>query len=259
MAGRDDSYLKLTGYMRLAKSALYGGRAQDARTFLNQAIGAFPEGDPGRTGAWLESASLRLETGDAADALEDARQAKQDGARTAGHWWGIYLSALALARLDRWDEAEQAAEQIRGLIDTIPSERWRRSYGHLAGVFSLLRDDAPGAIEKLTAAEPLLAARAAPHLLDTDEHVPLWFSLASAHLANGDEDEAARWFQRISDCTTEHINWPVQYVRSFYFLGKIHEERGEMDKAREYYQRFLDFWGEGDLDRERVAEARSKL
>ena len=78
-------------------------------------------------------------------------------------------------------------------------------------------------------------------------------------MANGDNEEAAKWFLRILESTTEHINWPIQYVRSLYFLGKIHEQRGEQDKAREYYQRFVDFWGEGDLDRERVEEARGKL
>jgi hypothetical protein len=31
-----------------------------------------------------------------------------------------------------------------------------------------------------------------------------------------------------------------------------------MDRAREYYQRFVDFWGDGDIDRERVEEARTK-
>ena len=48
-------------------------------------------------------------------------------------------------------------------------------------------------------------------------------------------------------------------VRSFDFLGKIHENRGEMDKAREYYRRFYEYWKDGDMDRERVAEAKSKL
>lgn len=112
----------------------------------------------------------------------------------------------------------------------------------------------------MTAAEALLPSRGAPHLYDhTNEHVPLWFTLASAHLANGDVDEAATWFRRVSESTTEHVTWPLQYVRSYYFLGKIHEERGESDAAREYYRRFVDFWGDGDLDRERVAEARRKL
>ena len=72
-------------------------------------------------------------------------------------------------------------------------------------------------------------------------------------------NEAARWFERITESTTEHISWPILYVRRFYFLGRIHENRGEMEKAREHYQRFVDFWRDGDLDRERVEEARARL
>jgi hypothetical protein len=32
-----------------------------------------------------------------------------------------------------------------------------------------------------------------------------------------------------------------------------------MDKAREYYQRFVDFWRDGELDRDRVEEAKQKI
>jgi hypothetical protein len=41
-------------------------------------------------------------------------------------------------------------------------------------------------------------------------------------------------------------------------MGKIYERRGDMDRARQYYRRFMDLWKDGDIDRERVAEARSK-
>ena len=96
----------------------------------------------------------------------------------------------------------------------------------------------------------------APHI---PSHVPLWFSTASAYRAEGNEEEAAKWFQQITESTSERINWPLPYVRSFYFLGKIYESRGQMDEAREYYRRFVDFWKDGDLDRERVQEALGKL
>ncbi len=36
-------------------------------------------------------------------------------------------------------------------------------------------------------------------------------------------------------------------------------ESGETEKARENYKRFYDFWKDGDFDRERVEEARTKL
>ena len=78
-------------------------------------------------------------------------------------------------------------------------------------------------------------------------------------MASGDEESASRWFRRITELTTERLNWPIPYVRCFYFLGKIHENRGEMEKAREYYRRFYEYWKDGDFDRERVGEALSKI
>jgi len=76
---------------------------------------------------------------------------------------------------------------------------------------------------------------------------------------NIEDEKAAEWFLRVAESTTEHVSWPIPYVRSFYFLGKIHENRGEMEKAREYYRRFYEYWKDGDMDRERVEEAKSKL
>jgi len=51
----------------------------------------------------------------------------------------------------------------------------------------------------------------------------------------------------------------VEFVRSLYFLGQISERRGDRARARAYYQRFVNYWGDGDIDRERVAEARKKI
>jgi len=46
------------------------------------------------------------------------------------------------------------------------------------------------------------------------------------------------------------------YVRSYYLLGQIALERGDLEEARTHYQRFLDHWADGDLDRDRVAQAK---
>ena len=105
----------------------------------------------------------------------------------------------------------------------------------------------------------MLPPRGFPGGPGVNQHVDIWYSLASARLAAGDEAKAAEWYQKIVESTTERITWPIEFVRSNYFLGQIYENRGEMDRAREYYQRFLDFWEDGDMDRERVEEARSKL
>jgi tetratricopeptide (TPR) repeat protein len=86
----------------------------------------------------------------------------------------------------------------------------------------------------------------------------IWFDLGSALLAAGRDDDAAKRFQLIVD-RSERLYFPIEYVRSLYFLAQIAERRADRPKAREYYQRFVDFWGDGDIDRERVAEARRKI
>ena len=75
----------------------------------------------------------------------------------------------------------------------------------------------------------------------------------------GDRVEAADLFGAVTEAGAQRVTNPFEYVRSFYFLGKIHENRGEMESAREYYRRFYEYWKDGDMDRERVEEARSKL
>jgi hypothetical protein len=44
-----------------------------------------------------------------------------------------------------------------------------------------------------------------------------------------------------------------------YFLGQITERAGDTSTARDYYRRFVTYWGDGDIDREHVAEAKKKL
>jgi hypothetical protein len=59
--------------------------------------------------------------------------------------------------------------------------------------------------------------------------------------------------------SVERVNFPIEFVRSMYFLGQITERAGDTSKARDYYRRFVTYWGDGDIDREHVAEAKKKL
>ena len=56
----------------------------------------------------------------------------------------------------------------------------------------------------------------------------------------------------------ERLVTPVRFVRSYSFLGKYHEEEGNQAEARRYYQKYLDYWGDGQLDRERIQEVKAK-
>ena len=48
-------------------------------------------------------------------------------------------------------------------------------------------------------------------------------------------------------------------MRSFYFLGQIYDKQGHRDKARDSYRKFVEFWKDGDIDRDKVADAQQKL
>ena len=75
----------------------------------------------------------------------------------------------------------------------------------------------------------------------------------------GRSKEAEPWFTRVTASGHEHAAQPLEYVRSFYHLAKLHEETGDLTRAREAYRRFVGDRKDGDLDRERVAEAERKL
>jgi tetratricopeptide (TPR) repeat protein len=252
---------KWQGWARKAINALYTGHSAESLELLTRAVGAHPRG---KSTTDVLTAYVLLESGLAEPALKRA-----GAARTASgnlpEWEGLYYEALAQARLQQMEEAETTAEELRRQTELLPGPRWIRRYGHhLPGEIALARGDTSMAIQELTEAESLLtergtggAGRSFPWGIS--QHVPIWFALANAHLAAGDKDEAARWFERIADSTTEHVVWPIPYIRSFYFLGSIYEDRGNLARAHQYYQRFVDFWKGGDLDRQRIEEAEMKL
>ena len=121
---------------------------------------------------------------------------------------------------------------------------------------ALDRGDAAAAVRELTLAEGALPR--APVWPVNFPQISVWFGLGSAHLAAKNDAEAAARFQRVVDSGLARIAFPIEYVRSLYFLGQIAERRGDRAKAGDFYRRFVGYWGEGDMDRERVAEAKSK-
>ena len=83
--------------------------------------------------------------------------------------------------------------------------------------------------------------------------------VARGGVARGRPADALPWFQKVADSGHEHVREPVEFVRSFYFLGRIYEQQGDMTKAREAYRRYVGYWKDGDLDRDRIAEAQRKI
>jgi serine/threonine protein kinase/tetratricopeptide (TPR) repeat protein len=258
MLHSSDPFVKRLGWSLQAVDELYRGRSRETLSALRAAAEV---GEPGPIRAQANSlaAYVLLETGRPAEALEQARIARRDGEGDIGEWDGLFDTALAQARLGRWPEAEEAAQELRQKADSLPTQVVKRRYHQLLGDLALARRDAALATSELELAGDMLPQRGFWRTAGSPDHAPIWFSLGSAHLLAGRDDNAATYFRRIVESSTERVNWPIPYVRSLYFLGKIEEKRGEREKAREYYRRFVEFWNDGDLDRERVEEAKSRI
>jgi tetratricopeptide (TPR) repeat protein len=134
--------------------------------------------------------------------------------------------------------------------------RLKRMSQELEGALALDRHAAAGAVTALTAAEALLPPRS--NWGPPPPQPELWFSLGSAYLAAGNDAEAEKRFLRLTSSVPRAM-YPIEFVRSLFLLGQIAERRGDTAKAHEYYQQFLTYWSDGDIDRDRVAEARKKL
>jgi tetratricopeptide (TPR) repeat protein len=143
-----------------------------------------------------------------------------------------------------------------------PSDRDRRTVHMVNGRLALDRREPPRAIEELSKAEGLLppgptntTGGGTPRLA----HIPIWFNLGRAYIEAGHLAPAAERFRRIADGRFVRLFTPLEYVRSLFYLAQIAEKQGDRAAARDYYTRFLRYWKDGDIDRDKVAEATRKL
>jgi serine/threonine protein kinase/tetratricopeptide (TPR) repeat protein len=254
----DEPFFRFVGSQLLGFSLLHQGRSTEALSAMEEAARATGGPGPFSGRAHVSAAHILLERGEPEPALRHASEARVAGEGNFGEWTGLFFAALAEERLGKPGEADRFAEELRMNADALPTEKEKRRYHHLRGELLLARGDARAALEELQKAASTLPARGLPGPTNVPQHVPVWFSLASAHLAVGEDERAEEWFQKVVSSTTERTFWAIPYVRSFYYLAKIHEKRGDTAKAREYFQRFFDFWRDGDIDRERVEEAERK-
>jgi tetratricopeptide (TPR) repeat protein len=242
-----------------ANHHFYEGRTRAGLETLAKAIDSFDDDYQSAGLAYLTAPYVLLERGEPDRAFELAEKAQEFCWGDAPEWAGLFYASLAQAKLGRKIEAERIADELRHKAYTLPTEKEKRRHEHLLGCLALERGDLPSAIEHLEKAQSMLTPRGIVEGLQIPQHAPIWFSLASAYLSAGESERAAEWFERITESTTERLWEPIPFVRSFYFLGRIYETRGETEKAREYYRRFYDYWKTGDIDRERVEEAKKKI
>jgi tetratricopeptide (TPR) repeat protein len=257
VASVDDPFFRNLGPYLLSMCLLQEGRSVEALSAAEEASRV--SGGRFSARAHIMAAHILLERGEPERALRHAEEARSNGRGNYGDWAGLFYAALAEERRGRTSEADRFAEELRENAEALPTEKEKRRYHHLRGELLLSRGDARAAIVELERAASTLPAAGRGGPTNVPQHVPIWFSLASAYLAAGDDKRAEEWFDRIVSSTLERSFWGIPYVRSLYQLAKIHEKRGDSIGAKERYRQFLELWKDGDLDRGRVEEARRAL
>jgi eukaryotic-like serine/threonine-protein kinase len=250
-----EPFPKLVGFYSRAQLALYRGRSGEALAHLEQAL---RNARPPFT-AVLQTAigELRLARGEMPLARAAAEKGRLEGKGSPAEMDGLRLSAIVHARMDEAAAAEQMVDALRTFAKQIPAPSAARMVNSTVGTVALARGNPKEAVDALTKAQATLKPRPQPG--PPTDHVRIWFELAEAHLAAGDRIAASKWFQQIVDSQVERVYYPVQFVRSYYFLGQIAEQNGDREKARDNYQRFVGYWKDADFDRGRVAEAMGKI
>jgi tetratricopeptide (TPR) repeat protein/TolB-like protein len=239
---------------------LYRGRADEARPAFAAAAEAYEGREPLIGTARNLEADLLLATGRTEEALRMAEDARRVAEGDWPAWEGIFWSAVASERLGRSGDADRLATELGEIADDLPGQVEERFHHRLLGLLARERGDLATARRELEAAVELLPPRGVLwHRHRLPDHGALWYELASVAMDQGDERAAERWFLRLVEGTTERIEHPIEAVRSQYFLGRLAEERGDDDAARDAYRAFLSYWEDGDLDRERVADARRRF
>jgi hypothetical protein len=251
-----DAGAQFAGTTGLANIRLLHGQSAEALRLLSTAT-ARPSQQS--ASARNDAAVVRLAGNQPAAALDEARRALAD-AHGVGDTppMSLFLIGVAQARLGNASESQKAGEALGRLMDPLPGERLKRWGLHVAGRIALMKGDHARAIEALQQAE----SRLPPFPFDPgiyNEPIALWFDLGSAFMAGQRPKDALSRFQRVVDAGIPRLWNPVEFVQSLYFLAQCEDALGEHAKAVEHYRKFLQYWGDGDIDRDRVATARTKL
>ena len=170
------------------------------------------------------------------------------------------VAALAHQALGEISETQARIAELRQLWQRTGAANRveERHLEYLEGRLALSRGGLDSALEHLKRAQSLLPPKGVEfHWHLYPHHVAIWAALGEAERAAG--GDAASWFEKAAGSGSERLEQPMAYVRSLYFLARIHAERGKPAEARRYFERFLKLWGDGELDAERVREARRAL
>jgi tetratricopeptide (TPR) repeat protein len=235
----------------------YAGRCAEALSATNRAIAAYQVPTLRTAVAHELAAGLELQCGQTAAAVASAEKAVAGAKDDPEELSALSLFAATLSAAGRQKEADAAVSEVASRADPLAPARDARTLAFARGRVALERHDFTAAIDELQRAQAALSPGSSAQ--SPGPHTPIWFALGLAYFDAGRTREAEPWFQKVVDRSAERTFDPVDFVRSWYYLGKLRETRGDTAGAREAYRRFVSYWRDGTLDHDHVAEAQAKI
>jgi len=250
----------LDGRGGIASLYLLQGKSEKAKSHLGLAIE-----EAKKLNAWdyelgfhLSLAYHHLRTGNFEEALKECDKAWAIATENELSWAQracIYWRAMIFLEMNQINRAQQAAAELKSLIEKGLNKKLIRMYSNLAGMIELKRNNVRKAIDYFNEAISFV-----PYQNAIDSEHGLYFDcLARAYYKAEELDKARQEYEKITSLTVGRTFWGDIYAKSFYMLGKIAEQQGDKARAREQYQKFLDLWKDSDPGIPEVEDARKCL
>ena len=160
-----------------------------------------------------------------------------------------FFEAICLLVLERPDEAAAARAKFDEFWRHLPQPIVDRQGPAYEGWYQMAQGNRAAGIELLEKADDRLPKGS---MGEDDSAVRIWYELGKAHFEDEDFEAAGSRFEQVVTAGSRRTFAAIEFVRSLDYLGQIHASRGDAASAAPYYRRYLDHWGEGDIDADRV-------
>ncbi len=270
---------QMHGFEYLAAASLSRGRVDEAKQRIRRAIelakgledyGPDLERPYRYILAYLERLSGRLP-----EALKEAELSCEGVTGGPFIVKTLYLRALITVEMNRFEEFEKQAEEIKRYLEYLGPDRvftgaprFMRVYDNLLGHRELQKENYDLAIQHFWKALDLLSPLAAQSI-DAD-HAKYYYDLAEAYRLSGNLRDAVVMYEKVILPTVSREYSGDLYAKSYYWMGLDSElmmrstgtpalAQERRLKAIANYRKFLDLWGEADPIFPEVADARQRL
>ena len=207
----------------------------------------------------LRAAQLHLDRGEPEIALGKARVALETD--TLG-WVGLrasYLAARAAQTQGDTDAAQSWIDRLDTAIAETSIPQLERRRHVFQAVLASQRGDTAEALDLLETAVASLPQHEHFEGRMPSGHARTLWALARANAEAGLEARAVEIWHRLATSTLERFMDPIPHVRSLHALGEYHRQAGDAAMARRYFRKYLEAWGDGDLDRPQVEAVKTFL